>query len=200
SIGFAEVVRREPFHCPRAVGRLFQEGLGGTKCDLAGIGRRGALRRLDRRHSQEHGRKALCDSLYTPKAEQHLELHQHSPSPEAHARKANAAGGSQGLRGPRRQQGWCLLIRAASASARRALPENLSEKQEGMGFLRSSTAGLSESRHLVDRQREEGSDATQTVERAHRRIRGRPTDSPVHTSSGTQKMKRARVASDDGFG
>src|SRR5262249_32958130 len=121
SIGFAEVVRREPFHCPRAVGRLFQEGLGGTKCDLAGIGRRGALRRLDRRHSQEHGRKALCDSLYTPKAEQHLELHQHSPSPEAHARKANAAGGSQGLRGPRRQQGWCLLIRAASASARRAL-------------------------------------------------------------------------------
>ena len=77
---------------------------------VAGVGRRGAVLRLDRRRRKQHRRRTLHDPLYAAKPRQHLERGQHQARrSELIDARADAAGGPGGLRKARRKEVGDLL-------------------------------------------------------------------------------------------
>ena len=69
---------------------FFKKETGTAEHHLARVGRRSALRRLDRRDPQTCGRRQLHDPVHAATQGQHLELGEHSARRSADERKADA--------------------------------------------------------------------------------------------------------------
>ena len=75
--------------------RVLQGGLRQAESQMAGVGRRGPLRRLDRRRAKAHRRRGVPDPIHSTEQEIHLELDQRQAGQGAHCR------GSHDTRGAR---------------------------------------------------------------------------------------------------
>ena len=71
--GLPRMARATSRHRARAVGRVLQEERRHDEHDVDGVGGRGALLRLDRRHPQEHRRRAVHEPVHATAGRQQLE-------------------------------------------------------------------------------------------------------------------------------
>src|SRR5262249_15454957 len=105
-------------------------GLEAPEHHLARIGGRGLVLRVDRRRPQGHRRRELYDPLHPEEDRKHLEYRERQP--RSGARRQDAAGGSEGVRGPEGREIGYLLPRAGRGGTARPVPKAPEGEQEGV--------------------------------------------------------------------
>jgi hypothetical protein len=119
-----------------------QKGLPPREHHVAGIGRRSALGRMDRRAAQAHRRAQLHDPVYAAEGVQHLERGEHPPRGGTHEGRTDAAGRCAGLRGTRSQKDESVFVRTApSAELAPPLEKRFKANSKAWKFFQSQPDG-----------------------------------------------------------